>query len=373
MTMRMHVLAGALCIVAHVPGLAFTAPPAPKRPAAQKTVVPTYVPAGISDEKGAVACLRTPDGGVEAVELETGRSLWRSTAPARTLLMTDGQAYVLEERAGRLSVAAHGARKGRVARSYDLATLTLPPWASLAEPRDGRQWTVFEVAARIEAGILEIRYDATRHQAYGFRRPGVVDQVQGAVRLALGSGRVALRVGPGAAPPPISGPAPQVPGARLVSVHARRADARIVLGGPPANVDGALLDGSRRSVFELSPDSRAIIVHRFDEPGVRRLPPLRLEHGHPTDAVWATLDRRHVLLRRADEQRTHDLYSLQTGALLGTLETPVDVAVVGRRICWTTRAADGGLEFRATDAASGQTVWRRTVMEPEKDPGLPIP
>jgi len=347
-------------VAALVPGLAFAA-------------LPAYIPAGISDEGGTVGCLRTPVGGVEAVDLETGRSLWKSAAPARTLLLAGGQAFLLEERAGRLHVTAYSSRRGRVGRSYDLTTLKLPPWASLAERRAGREWTMFEVAARIEGDTLEIRYDATRHQVFGFAKPGVVDQVQGVVRVALGSGEVALRSGPGTPPPPISVPAPPVPGARLVSAHARRADATIVLGGPPANVDGALLDGSRRSVFELSPDTRTVIVHRFVEPGDSRLPPLRLEHGHRTDAVWVTLDRHHVLLRRADEQQSYDLYSLETGALLTSLENPVDVAVVGRSICWTARAAGGGLEFRASDAASGRIVWSRTVMEAEGDPGPPIP
>jgi len=368
-TTRTLVLARVLCIGVLVPGLVLAAPPAPQKSGG----FPTYIPAGISDEAGSVGCLYTPAGGVEAVDLATGRSLWRSDAPARALLLAGGQAFLLEERAGRLRVASYGARRGRVARSYDLTRLVLPAWASPAEPRAGRQWTEFGVAARLDGDTLELHYDATRHQAYGFQRPGVVDQVQGVVRVALDSGRIALRVGSGEPPPPISGPAPPVPGARLVSVHARRADATIVLGGPPANVDGALLDGSRRSVFELSPDSRTVIVHRFDERGRRRLSPVRLEHGHATDAVWATLDRRHVLLRRADDQRSYDLYSLETGASLVTLESPVDVAVVGRSICWTARAGDGGLELRTTDVASGRIVWRRTVREAEGDPGPPIP
>lgn len=358
--MRTLVLAGVLCIGVLAPGLAFAA-------------LPTYIPAGISDEGGTVGCLRTPAGGVEAVDLETGRSLWKSAAPARALLLAGGQAFLLEERAGRLRVAAYGARRGRVGRSYDLATLKLPPWASLSERRAGREWTVFEVAGRIEGDTLEIRYDATRHQVFGFAEPGVIDQAQGVVKVVLESGRVALRSGPGSAPAAISGPAPPIPGARLVSVHARRADATIAPGGPPAHVDGALLDGSRRSVFELSPDNRTVIVHRFVGPGDRGLPPLRLEHGHPTDAVWVTLDRHHVLLRRSDDQKSYDLYSLESGALLARLESPVDAAVVGRRICWTARAAGGGLELRASDAATGRNVWSRTVMEPEGDPGPPIP
>jgi hypothetical protein len=91
----------------------------------------------------------------------------------------------------------------------------------------------------------------------------------------------------------------------------------------------------------------AVIAHRWSAPGGKREPPLRLEHGHATDAVWATIDRRHVLLRRAYAQPWYDLYSLDTGAPMGRLERPVDVAVVGARVYWTTRKTDGGLELVA--------------------------
>src|SRR6266446_8739248 len=43
---------------------------------------PVYVPAGVIDADGTVGCLRTPSGGVEAVDLATGRTLWRSAVAA---------------------------------------------------------------------------------------------------------------------------------------------------------------------------------------------------------------------------------------------------------------------------------------------------
>jgi len=58
---------------------------------------------------------------------------------------------------------------------------------------------------------------------------------------------------------------------------------------------------------------------------------------------------------------------------MGRLERPVDVAVVGPRAYWTTRKIDGGLELVATESASGRTLWRRTVREPERHTGVPIP
>jgi len=335
---------------------------------------PVYLPGGVCDVGGEVGCLRTPEGGVEAVDLETGRSLWSSAAPARALVIARGRAFVLEAPPdGPLRVAAYETHSGRLARSYELATLTLPAWASPAEPRDGRQWTQFVATARVAGDMLELRYDATRMQVSGMQPPGPVARAQGLVLLDLGSGRIESRPGPGPAPPPLSEPAPPSSGARWVSCHARRPGPGLVLAGPPPNVDGAQIVGEQRLAFELSPDTRSVIVRRWSASGRRRETPLRLEHGHATDAVWMTSDRRHVLLRRAYEQEWYDLYSLASGALVGSLKRPADVAVVDRRVYFTTAGDDGGLVVAATETGSGRMLWRRTLLEPEGEPGEPIP
>src|SRR6266850_1844939 len=151
------------------------APWSDPRGAAPETVeTPTCIPAGVSDAGGTFACVRTPEGGVEAIDLKTGRSLWRSAAPARALLVALGRAFVLEERAGRrLRVAAYTPRGGRLIAAYDLTKLDLPPWASLAGSAEGREWTEFEAAARLLGEALEIRYGVTRRRVSGFAAPGV--------------------------------------------------------------------------------------------------------------------------------------------------------------------------------------------------------
>src|SRR5436309_4416048 len=117
---------------------------------------PVYIPAGVSDVGGTIGCVRTPDGGTEAVDQATGASLWRSAAPARALLIAAGRVFVLEERAGQpLRVAAYSAHEGRLIRAYDLRALDLPPWASLSGAVEGREWTVFDVAARLAGDRLE--------------------------------------------------------------------------------------------------------------------------------------------------------------------------------------------------------------------------
>jgi len=347
---------------------------APRGAAGETVERPTYIPAGVSDAGGTVGCIKTPEGGVEALDLRTGRSLWRSDAPSRALLVASGRAFVLEERPGRrLRVAAYSPRGGRLIGAYDLTTLEWPAWVSLAGATDGREWTEFEVAAQLSGEALKVRYDVTRRRVSGFEGPGVVGQFQGVAQIALDSGRVDRRPGPAPSPPPISEPMPPMAGVRLVSVHARASDASLVLGGPPANVEGALIVGDLRIAFELSPDAKTVVVHRWSASGGGRQAPLRLEHGQATDAVWATLDRRHVLLRRAYEQQSYDLYSLETGASIGRLERPVDATVIGPRVYWTTPDTRGNLVLMATDAGSGRRLWRRTVLAPDRRPLEPIP
>lgn len=342
--------------------------------AAKAAEEPVYIPAGVSDVGGAVGCLRTPAGGVEAVDLAKGRSLWRSAAPARALLVARGRAFVLEERAGRqLRLAVYAERGGRLIRAYDLATLGLPPWASLSGAAEGREWTVFEVAARLAGDTIELRYDATRRQVSGFAAPGVIGRVQGAARIGIESGRIDQLPGPG---PPAA-----------TAHRARGAAGGCALPGRPcpcprrdarpwrAAAQRRRRAGRRGPEIRLRDGSGRQDGHRpsLEHVGGIRETPLRLEHGQATDAVWVTLDRRHVLLGRAYEQRWYDLYSLETGEPKGRLEHPADVAVVGPRIFWTTLESSGSLAFIATDAASGRTLWRRTVRDPEGPPGPPIP
>jgi hypothetical protein len=221
-------------------------------------------------------------------------------------------------------------------------------------------------------GDLDLDYDVRRTRLTGFAGPVPIGREQGVVRVALASGRVDVR--PGATPPaqPVSEPFARPAGARFVSVHARAADALPVMGGPPPQVEGALVAGDRRLAFEMSPDGMTVTAHRWTlAGGLRDDSPLRLEHGRTTDAVWVTLDRHHVLLRRAHEQSRCDLYSLDTGAALGSLEKPVDVAVIGRRVFWTTLTGAGDIALTATD--SGRDLWRRIVLRPDRRVTEPIP
>ncbi len=251
--------------------------------------------------------------------------------------------------------------------------LGLPSWASLGGAAEGRRWTSFEVRARLADDSLEIQYDATRRQVAGFPVPDVVGRVEGMARVSLESGRVDPLPSPGPPPEPLSEPMAPMPGVRLVAAHARAAGATPALGGPPANVEGALVAGDSRFAFELSPDTKSVVVHRWRDAAAGDERSLRIEHEQATDAIWVTLDRRHVLLRRAYDQRRYDLFSLETGAPFGSLHGPMVVAVLGPRVYWTALGTGGSLVLTATEAVSGRRLWSRIVRHPDPPPGAPIP
>jgi hypothetical protein len=330
--------------------------------------VPVPVPAGVADAEGTLACIRTAEDGVEAVDVASGRRLWASAAPARALLVSGGTAWLLEEREARaLRVSAYDARSGRPAGAWALAALRLPAWARLAEAR-GREQVTFTVTARLAGGTLELGWDARRTLIGGTgAHPG--GESHGVARLDVASGAVEVTEGARDGPPPVAVPAPGNVRIRLARFHARAADGTLALGGPPPDVEGLLVAGGARIGFERAAGRPAILVHRLAPDGSATAAPLEIPAD--ADAIWPTLDRRHVALRRAHDQRWVDVHGLDRGERVVTLEHPADLAVVGRHVLWTRLGGDG-LVLAATELASGRTAWRRTVLR-FGERGDPIP
>ena len=344
-------------------------------PASSDALAPVYIPAGVADEKASVACVRTPEGGVEAIDLARGRTLFVAAPPARPLLIASGVAYLLEERPGRaLQMALYDVARGRLLRTIDLAALALPAWASIAGAAGGREWTLFDAEARLDLDRLTLVYQARRMRAYGSRPPEAIDEVAGAAEVILDSGRVLRAAAARFDRPPLAQPVPPAVGARWLAVHARRADATLMLGGPPANAEGLLVEGDDSLVgFRFAEDATVVLAQRFSAAAAPLGAPLRLDHGVQTDALWLTLDRNHLLLRRAQDQARYDLYDLATGAPVDLLERPVDVAVVGDHLLFTSWRDDGRLVLESRRPGARHRDWRRVVRLPDPPPGPPIP
>ncbi len=347
-------------------------------PASSDALAPVYIPAGVADEPGSVACVRTPEGGVEAIDLARGRTLFVAAPPAQPLLIASGVAYLLEERPERaLQMAMYDVARGRLLKSIDLAALALPAWVSIdgaaGRRASGREWTIFDVEARLDLDHLTLVYEARRLRAHGSRPAEPIDEVAGAADLLLDSGRVVRADAGRFDRPPLTRPAPPAVGARWLAVHARRADATLMLGGPPANAEGFLVQGDTLLGFRFAEDAKVVLAQRFSAAADPLGAPLRLDHGVTTDAVWVTLDRNHLLLRRAQDQARYDLFDLATGAAIDLLERPVDVAVVGDHLLFTSWRDDGRLVLEARRPGARRRDWRRVVRLPDPPPGPPIP
>lgn len=228
------------------------------------------------------------------------------------------------------------------------------------------------VKARLAGTTLEIGYDARRTLVTGMGpRPG--GEGHGVARLDLASGRVAIDRDARLASTPLAVPAPAAAGFRPARFHARDPDATIVLGGPPPDVEGVLSTGDDLVGFERAPGR--VVVHRWRAGDAGRSGRGRtVEIAAEADAIWVTLDRRHVALRRARDQRMLDVHALDTGAPLATgLAGAVDLAVVSGRLFWTSLGSRGEVILSAAEPRSGGAAWRRVLLGPPPPAGEPIP
>ena len=330
--------------------------------------VPAYFPGGLTNRAGSIGCIRTLSGGVEALELGSGRRLWKSDAPSRALLVGSDGVLLLEERGRQLQVTAYEPRGGRRIKTWP-CNLGLPAWASLAEPAGGRSWTTFDVRARRSGDILEIGYDAREFVASGIAPSTEGPRASGVFRLDLNSGSGVNLPGEPLPTIPFVEPAPSH-GYQPVRFHARAAGPELMRGGPPPDVQGALIAGDMRVVFERAANGKSVRVRRWR--ASTGAEDSSIDIAGVIDAIWPTMDRGHVAMRRANQQSTCDLYSLETGARNATLVKPVDIAVIGGRILWTTPSGRDQIAVLATEITTGRTLWRRIVWR-DVPAGEPIP
>jgi hypothetical protein len=187
---------------------------------------PTPLPGGFADPDGRIGVFNTPRGGIQAVELATGKSFWHTEQAKRPLFVADGRVYALA--AVRAPVARglcfewhpawDGPRNGFRLVAFDLTrfgepvleseTVALPEWASLADTHDRS----FAPRWRVEGGRLVVAWEASAWYAGPVKKTPQEEaayrkRADGAVRFDLETGRFeALPAPPApAAPPTVDG------------------------------------------------------------------------------------------------------------------------------------------------------------------------
>jgi hypothetical protein len=116
--------------------------------------MPTAFPRGVADSVGRRAFVRAPGDGLVALELSSGREVWRTTEPLRPLIAWDDRLVAVRSVPGGLRVVVLDASSGR--ERCASPTVSLPEWAnaSLEGSPD------FVVSAEAEGAAVVLRWSA---------------------------------------------------------------------------------------------------------------------------------------------------------------------------------------------------------------------
>jgi hypothetical protein len=147
------------------------------------------VPGGGVAGPDAVGYFPAADGGVEAIDLGTGETRWKTDQARRPLLATADRLFARADVPGarnKFRVVVFDVKGKRFLASEPLE---LPAWVSV-QPESGRS---FVAAAYLEKDRLFLVWEARGWYALG-RRPTPAEE-RAARRLAVGAARVDLRSG----------------------------------------------------------------------------------------------------------------------------------------------------------------------------------
>ncbi len=314
---------------------------------------PVALPAGVADPAGSSGFVAALDGGVDALELATGRVLWRSHDAFLPVLATND------------ALAAAG-REGTAVRMLLLDAATgARRWAGAPLSPSAPLWTV--TGARLEGGSLVLAWwaqDAPRGTPPDPSSPRYGELGRGAARVELATGRVE----PLPAPEEPAYPGDPLPGAPAgdllpdVGGTVRRWAADGVVAG--LALEGGGGDAKRLVLRRWSPETGAALP---DAVLLDPAPPLaELRHHRFPDAGHVFLQRcppggecRWLVFSAATGERVADL-AFGPGA-------EEEMAVVGGVLFHLAPggpAADPGLRprvLRAVDPDGGAVLWEHPV------------
>jgi hypothetical protein len=158
---------------------------------AREVYLPVYLPSGTADADGKAGYVTNADGGIDAINLETGALLWDTKEARRPLLAfadrlaawapVQGKANSL-----RISVFAT-ADKGRRVLASD--PVVFAEWVSV-ETTLGR---TFVARAEVVEGALLLHWEA--HASYAGGAPPPPEVVAAAKKDTTGTARVSLETG----------------------------------------------------------------------------------------------------------------------------------------------------------------------------------
>jgi hypothetical protein len=306
--------------------------------------IAVLLPLAVADPSGRTVYVRNTQDGIDAFALDSGRTLWTTSAACRPLVVVDGRLLALSD--SRLLGFDAGGTK-----VFESDPLPLPEWASVRGAGTERSSNVLEVEPSLQGGTLTLEWSARLAHAYGI----AVDPERSGDRSARGSLEVDLATGK-VAPKESALPTPAPP--ELPDGYRRGAGDLYWLGGhyggepvPLRTAAGALV---MLVVSHASGERFRLRLERFSRG------PVELDDWHELVALSVDLDRSHVLVHSTPLAK---IFSLDTGELVAKLEAGLLVGEARLEHGYTVHA--GRLihvaERRELADERGRTIVRRTL------------
>jgi len=355
---------------------AVVGPAARGAPAKEEPISVQAIPGGVTDAAGAKGFVVNAERGIDAIDLESGKTLWTYKDGGQPLAVVGD----------RLLVKVIDAKKSNAARmlALDLAEgknvwqsdpLVFPDWVT---PGPTGQWSGRSFAAQpvIEKGELWLRWKAHAFYAGGAApTPEILKasqkDVAGAARVNLESGKVEM-LSADKAPP-----APEV----KVSDEVRKAAGRQVFNGSEMELT-VTTAGDYAVAVDVEPHGATdrVVLKRWDLKTARALDPAMLAEGVgflTSMAAGAVLVRSAPAAKSGEDAPpwTVTVYSLETAkekAKFTAEDGTTEATIIGPRAYYVVQTPlKGGLNvvgdttqprtLKAVDLKSGKFLWQHPL------------
>jgi hypothetical protein len=325
------------------------------------------LPQGIADPAGHTGFFASADGAIEAVDLASGKVLWRTHEAQRPLLL-DGDRLLAQAgtKRNRLRILRFDpSRNG--ACDFESDPVVFPGWVVTGEAHG----CSFAALWQIEKHHLVLEWEASAW--YAGKTPPAPEEYLAARKHAAGMARIDLRTGqveilPAQKKP--AAPAPSLPD------HLEKKDLR-----------WQGLVGPHWKVLSLQEENgqQCFVLESWDQRNQKEQEPKKLLRGKRLLAR-TTLDERILCIREInpspDERLslmpkkplgTWSLFSVETGEVVGRIPDQAGmnaITVLGKRVFYLVPGTFRGTLnepniqpqiLRVIDLSSGQKLWERPV------------
>ena len=344
-------------------------------PAGAAPAGPVRLPGGVADPAGRMGYVTGTSGGIDAVDLKTGRASWTSREASRPLLASKDRLAALApiaRKANRARVVLFDtSNRGKVVLRSD--DLVFPEWVRVV-PEDGYG---FSVAANLDGTLLKLRWQARSWYAGGAPPPPDVEKK--ARRAASGLARIDLESGKARMLPGGAGPASVRLPAALKKVVSRSYFDGTDWSTKPIVVDGKVI----ALAVEKAPGEEKLVLRQWSVASGKATDSHELARGKEL-LPQLTLDGQHLLVQdeAAETAPRGKFFQLTTGKEVGRLNQAASlqgVSVVGPQAYFV--AAPSGAPpqpgvvptryLQAVELKSGKALWRHPLGGPRPLPPRP--